>query len=150
MKKCFLMRAALAFAACGVSASAFAQIPVVGGPIPVAQVAGLGPGETVVAPSDAVVAPVAAAPAVFTLTITPQSGNLRAALEDFLTKHGYQLAWSVGDDLPASFNATFSGSVDRILAQVMAATNHMSTPSRVCEHTNYVIRVIPRGGNCQD
>jgi hypothetical protein len=89
-------------------------------------------------------------PGVLTFTITPQSGNLRSALEGFLATQGYQLAWKVDDDLPAAFNATFHGSLDMILAQVMAATNHMSTPSRVCEHINKVIRVIPRAANCKD
>lgn len=155
MQRRFLKRAALALAVCGVAGSVYA-VPTTtlnGGAdtaqqaqAALTQEAALGPGETLVP----VAAPAQAKPSVLSFTITPQSGNLRSALEAFLTQQGYQLAWKVDDDLPAAFNATFRGSLDMILAQVMAATNHMSTPSRVCEHSNRVIRVIPRAATCKD
>jgi hypothetical protein len=94
---------------------------------------------------------VAASPAgVLTLAITPQDINLRNALDRWLQQQGWQLAWKIDDDLPLEFNATFSGDFDAVLTQVMRATNHMRTPTRVCEHTNNVIRVVARAANCQD
>jgi hypothetical protein len=159
MQKRFLKRAALAITVFGISGSVFAlpTTTVDGGAATaqvqrakraqeaLAQAEALSPGESVVAAPEP-----AKKPGILTFTITPQSGNLRSALEGFLTAQGYQLAWKVDDDLPAGFDATFRGSLDMILAQVMAATNHMSTPSRVCEHINKVIRVIPRAANCKD
>jgi hypothetical protein len=85
-----------------------------------------------------------------TLTITPQDTNLRNALDRWLQTQGWQLAWSVSSDLPLEFNATFSGDFTSVLTQVMKATNHMSTPTRICRHTNNVIRVIARAANCKD
>jgi hypothetical protein len=87
---------------------------------------------------------------VLTLAITPQGINLRNALDRWLQQQGWQLAWKIDDDLPLEFNATFSGDFDSVLTQVMRATNHMRTPTRVCEHTNNVIRVVARAANCQD
>jgi hypothetical protein len=87
---------------------------------------------------------------VLTLAITPQDINLRNALDRWLQQQGWQLAWKIDDDLPLEFNATFSGDFDSVLTQVMRATNHMRTPTRVCEHTNNVIRVVARAANCQD
>lgn len=84
------------------------------------------------------------------LVITPQDVNLRNALDRWLQRQGWQLAWKIDDDLPLEFNATFSGDFDSLLTQVMRATNHMRTPTRVCEHTNNVIRVVARAANCQD
>lgn len=99
-----------------------------------------------------VVLPGAASPAnqTLTLTITPQDINLRNALDRWLQTQGWQLAWSVSSDLPLEFNATFSGDFTSVLTQVMKATNHMSTPTRICRHTNNVIRVIARAANCKD
>ncbi|TDN59097.1 toxin co-regulated pilus biosynthesis Q family protein [Paraburkholderia sp. BL10I2N1] len=85
-----------------------------------------------------------------TLTVTPQDVNLRDALDRWLQKQGWQLAWKIDDDLPLEFNATFSGEFTSVLEQVMQATNHMRTPTRVCRHTNNVIRVIARAANCKD
>ncbi|WP_321871235.1 toxin co-regulated pilus biosynthesis Q family protein [Paraburkholderia tropica] len=85
-----------------------------------------------------------------TFSITPQSMNLRNALDAWLQTLGWQLAWKIDDDLPVEFNATFSGDFRSVLTQVMEATNHMRTPARVCEHTNNVIRVIARAANCKD
>ncbi|MFL9912013.1 TcpQ domain-containing protein [Paraburkholderia sp. RL17-337-BIB-A] len=87
---------------------------------------------------------------VLTLAVTPQDINLRNALDRWLQQQGWQLAWKIDDDLPLEFNATFSGDFDSVLTQVMRATNHMRTPTRVCEHTNNVIRVVARAANCQD
>jgi hypothetical protein len=87
---------------------------------------------------------------VLTLSITPQDINLRNALDRWLQQQGWQLAWKIDDDLPLEFNATFSGDFDSVLTQVMRATNHMRTPTRVCEHSNNVIRVVARAANCQD
>ena len=87
---------------------------------------------------------------ILTLAITPQDINLRNALDRWLQQQGWQLAWKIDDDLPLEFNATFSGDFDSVLTQVMRATNHMRTPTRVCEHTNNVIRVVARAANCQD
>ncbi|SOE97471.1 Toxin co-regulated pilus biosynthesis protein Q [Burkholderia sp. D7] len=96
-------------------------------------------------------APQGVAPAGnLSLVITPQDMNLRNALDRWLQKQGWQLAWKIDDDLPLEFNATFSGDFDSLLTQVMRATNHMRTPTRVCEHTNNVIRVVARAANCQD
>lgn len=86
---------------------------------------------------------------VLTLAITPQDINLRNALDRWLQQQGWQLAWKIDDDLPLEFNATFSGDFDSVLTQVMRATNHMRTPTRICEHTNNVIRVVARAANCQ-
>jgi hypothetical protein len=99
-----------------------------------------------------VVLPSGASPAnqTLTLTITPQDTNLRNALDRWLQTQGWQLAWSVNSDLPLEFNATFSGDFTSVLTQVMKATNHMSTPTRICRHTNNVIRVIARAANCKD
>jgi hypothetical protein len=85
-----------------------------------------------------------------TLAITPQDINLRNALDRWLQQQGWQLAWKIDDDLPLEFNATFSGDFDSVLTQVMRATNHMRTPTRICEHTNNVIRVVARAANCQE
>jgi hypothetical protein len=85
-----------------------------------------------------------------TFAITPQDINLRDALDRWLQQQGWQLAWKIDDDLPIEFNATFSGDFDTVLTQVMRATNHMRTPTRVCEHTNNVIRVVARAANCLD
>jgi hypothetical protein len=87
---------------------------------------------------------------VLTLAVTPQDINLRNALDRWLQQQGWQLAWKIDDDLPLEFNATFSGDFDSLLTQVMRATNHMRTPTRVCEHTNNVIRVVARAANCQE
>jgi hypothetical protein len=100
-----------------------------------------------------VVLPGASSPAAsnaLTLAITPQDINLRNALDRWLQQQGWQLAWKIDDDLPLEFNATFSGDFDSVLTQVMRATNHMRTPTRVCVHTNNVIRVVARAANCQD
>ncbi len=85
-----------------------------------------------------------------TLSIRPQDVNLRNALDRWLQTQGWQLAWSVGSDLPLEFNATFKGDFNSVLEQTMKATNHMSTPTRICRHTNNVIRVIARAANCKD
>ncbi|APA90438.1 toxin co-regulated pilus biosynthesis Q family protein (plasmid) [Paraburkholderia sprentiae WSM5005] len=87
---------------------------------------------------------------VLTLSIAPQDLNLRNALDRWLQTQGWQLAWKVDDDLPLEFNATFSGDFTSVLTQVMKATNHMRVPTRICRHTNNVIRVIARAANCQD
>ena len=87
---------------------------------------------------------------VSTLTITPQDINLRNALDRWLQQQGWQLAWKIDDDLPLEFNASFSGDFKSVLTQVMQATNHMRTPTRVCKHTNSVIRVVARAANCQE
>ncbi|SEK10242.1 toxin co-regulated pilus biosynthesis Q family protein [Paraburkholderia diazotrophica] len=100
-----------------------------------------------------VVLPGAPAPAPASapsFAITPQDINLRNALDRWLQQQGWQLAWKIDDDLPLEFNATFSGDFDSVLTQVMRATNHMRTPTRICEHTNNVIRVVARAANCQD
>ncbi|WP_429349324.1 toxin co-regulated pilus biosynthesis Q family protein [Paraburkholderia sp. Clong3] len=89
-------------------------------------------------------------PAVLTLSVSPQDLNLRNALDRWLQTQGWQLAWKVDDDLPLEFNATFSGDFTSVLTQVMQATNHMRVPTRVCRHTNNVIRVVARAANCQD
>jgi len=85
-----------------------------------------------------------------TFTVTPQDINLRNALDRWLQTQGWQLAWKIDDDLPLEFNATFTGDFTSILRQVMQATNHMRTPTRVCRHTNKVIRVVARAANCKD
>lgn len=94
--------------------------------------------------------PVPAPPGLLTLAITPQDINLRNALDRWLQQQGWQLAWKIDDDLPLEFNATFSGDFTSVLTQVMQATNHMQTPTRICRHTNNVIRVVARAANCQD
>ncbi|MGF6798648.1 hypothetical protein OKW48_002080 [Paraburkholderia youngii] len=88
--------------------------------------------------------------ATLTLSLSPQDLNLRNALDRWLQTQGWQLAWKVDDDLPLEFNATFSGDFTTVLTQVMQATNHMRVPTRICRHTNNVIRVIARAANCQD
>jgi Toxin co-regulated pilus biosynthesis protein Q len=85
-----------------------------------------------------------------TLTIAPQDINLRNALDRWLQTQGWQLAWKIDDDLPLEFNASFAGDFTSVLTQVMKATNHMRTPTRICRHTNNVIRVIARAANCKD
>lgn len=85
-----------------------------------------------------------------TLAITPQDLNLRNALDRWLQTQGWQLAWKIDDDLPLEFNATFTGDFTSVLTQVMRATNHMRTPTRICRHPNNVIRVIARAANCKD
>ena len=57
---------------------------------------------------------------------------------------------AAGEHLPLEFNATFTGDFTSVLTQVMRATNHMRTPTRICRHTNNVIRVIARAANCKD
>ena len=89
-------------------------------------------------------------PTTLTFSVTPQDVNLRDALDRWLQQQGWQLAWKIDDDLPLEFNATFTGDFTSVLQQVMKATNHMRTPTRACRHTNQVIRVIVRAGNCQD
>jgi hypothetical protein len=87
---------------------------------------------------------------VLSLSVSPQDLNLRNALDRWLQTQGWQLAWKVDDDLPLEFNATFSGDFTSVLTQVMKATNHMRVPTRICRHTNNVIRVVARAANCQD
>ncbi|AME28715.1 toxin co-regulated pilus biosynthesis Q family protein [Burkholderia sp. PAMC 26561] len=116
------------------------------------------PIQIAMAPTSTAVAPVvlpspsaAVAPnGILTFSITPQDSNLRNALDRWLQQQGWQLAWKIDDDLPLEFNATFSGDFKSILTQVMQATNHMRTPTRVCKHTNNVIRVVARAANCQE
>ena len=83
-------------------------------------------------------------------SVSPQDLNMRNALDRWLQQQGWQLAWKIDDDLPLEFNATFSGDFKSVLTQVMQATNHMRTPTRVCKHTNNVIRVVARAANCQE
>jgi len=122
----------------------------------VAEAAAAGPTPTVPPSALTAVTPVVlpaavpAMPASLTLAITPQDINLRNALDRWLQQQGWQLAWKIDDDLPLEFNATFNGDFDSVLTQVMRATNHMRTPTRICEHTNNVIRVVARAANCQD
>ena len=101
-----------------------------------------------------IVLPSASAPAIpngiLTFSITPQDTNLRNALDRWLQQQGWQLAWKIDDDLPLEFKATFSGDFKSVLTQVMQATNHMRTPTRVCKHTNNVVRVVARAANCQE
>ncbi|RQR25136.1 pilus assembly protein [Burkholderia sp. Bp9143] len=123
------------------------------------------PGNTPASPSSAHAAPAGSAdvaavvlpgasapstPSTLTFSVTPQDVNLRDALDRWLQQQGWQLAWKIDDDLPLEFNATFTGDFTSVLQQVMKATNHMRTPTRACRHTNQVIRVIVRAGNCQD
>jgi hypothetical protein len=116
------------------------------------------PIQIAMAPTSTAVAPVvlpspsaAVAPnGILTFSITPQDSNLRNALDRWLQQQGWQLAWKIDDDLPLEFNATFSGDFKSILTQVMQATNHMRTPTRVCKHANNVIRVVARAANCQE
>ncbi|WP_052485946.1 toxin co-regulated pilus biosynthesis Q family protein [Caballeronia cordobensis] len=126
----------------------------VGGPAPVAL-----PGAAAPSPVGSMdVAPVvvpsqggATVPSgVLSFSITPQDINLRNALDRWLQQQGWQLAWKIDDDLPLEFNATFSGDFKSVLTQVMQATNHMRTPTRVCKHINNVIRVVARAANCQE
>ncbi|MDN7592186.1 toxin co-regulated pilus biosynthesis Q family protein [Burkholderia seminalis] len=101
----------------------------------------------------AVELPAAGAPAAsgsLTFSVTPADVNLRDALDRWLQQQGWQLAWKIDDDLPLEFNASFTGDFTSVLQQVMKATNHMRTPTRACRHSNNVIRVIARAGNCQD
>jgi hypothetical protein len=121
-----------------------AALPGAAAPTPVAS--SLDVATVVVAPSGATGAP----EGVTTLTITPQDINLRNALDRWLQQQGWQLAWKIDDDLPLEFNASFSGDFKSVLTQVMQATNHMRTPTRVCKHTNNVIRVVARAANCQE
>jgi len=93
----------------------------------------------------------AAAPGgVLTFSVSPSDRNLRNALDRWLQTQGWQLAWKVDDDLPLEFNATFTGDFTSVLVQVMKATNHMRVPTRVCRHSNNVIRVVARAANCQE
>jgi hypothetical protein len=108
------------------------------------------PASTAVTPVVLPGAPTPASIGVLSFAITPQDINLRNALDRWLQQQGWQLAWKIDDDLPLEFNATFSGDFDAVLTQVMRATNHMRTPTRVCVHTNNVIRVVARAANCQD
>ncbi|SOE74777.1 Toxin co-regulated pilus biosynthesis protein Q [Burkholderia sp. OK233] len=85
-----------------------------------------------------------------TFNVTPQDVNLRNALDRWLPTHGWQLAWKIDDDLPLEFNAKFSGDFTSVLTQVMQATNHMRTPTRICRHINNVIRVIARAASCKE
>ncbi|THJ48945.1 pilus assembly protein [Burkholderia sp. LS-044] len=91
-----------------------------------------------------------AASGTLTFSVTPADVNLRDALDRWLQQQGWQLAWKIEDDLPLEFNASFTGDFTSVLQQVMKATNHMRTPTRACRHSNNVIRVIARAGNCQD
>ncbi|KXV06400.1 pilus assembly protein [Caballeronia megalochromosomata] len=136
------------------SASPAAPKADVGGPAPVAL-----PGAAAPSPVGSMdVAPVvvpshggATMPGgVLSFSITPQDINLRNALDRWLQQQGWQLAWKIDDDLPLEFNATFSGDFKSVLTQLMQATNHMRTPTRVCKHTNNVIRVVARAANCQE
>ncbi|WP_027800328.1 TcpQ domain-containing protein [Paraburkholderia dilworthii] len=93
----------------------------------------------------------AAAPGgVLTFSVSPSDRNLRNALDRWLQTQGWQLAWKVDDDLPLEFNATFTGDFTSVLVQVMKATNHMRVPTRICRHSNNVIRVVARAANCQE
>lgn len=85
-----------------------------------------------------------------TFNVTPQDVNLRNALDRWLPTHGWQLAWKIDDDLPLEFNAKFSGDFTSVLTQVIQATNHMRTPTRICRHINNVIRVIARAASCKE
>ncbi|CAN7718084.1 toxin co-regulated pilus biosynthesis Q family protein [Paraburkholderia hospita] len=120
---------------------------------PVASLPAAGPASTATTPT--AVVPVVlpgnpTTPAVLSFSVSPQDVNLRNALDRWLQTQGWQLAWKVDDDLPPEFNATFSGDFTSVLVQVMKATNHMRVPTRVCRHTNNVIRVVARAANCQE
>ncbi|MFP3645841.1 toxin co-regulated pilus biosynthesis Q family protein [Paraburkholderia hospita] len=115
-------------------------------PVPAPQA----PASTAVTPIVLPGTPASASAGVLSFAITPQDINLRNALDRWLQQQGWQLAWKIDDDLPLEFNATFSGDFDAVLTQVMRATNHMRTPTRVCVHTNNVVRVVARAANCQD
>ncbi|MCE4547634.1 toxin co-regulated pilus biosynthesis Q family protein [Caballeronia sp. PC1] len=126
----------------------------VGGPAPVAL-----PGAAAPSPVGSMDVPPVVVPlqggatvpgGVLSFSITPQDINLRNALDRWLQQQGWQLAWKIDDDLPLEFNATFSGDFKSVLTQVMQATNHMRTPTRVCKHTNDVIRIVARAANCQE
>ncbi|MDT8843034.1 MULTISPECIES: toxin co-regulated pilus biosynthesis Q family protein [Paraburkholderia] len=92
----------------------------------------------------------AASGGALTFSVSPSDRNLRNALDRWLQTQGWQLAWKVDDDLPLEFNATFTGDFTSVLVQVMKATNHMRVPTRVCRHSNNVIRVVARAANCQE
>ncbi|BCZ85555.1 hypothetical protein PTKU64_92300 (plasmid) [Paraburkholderia terrae] len=119
-----------------------------------AQIASTTPALAPTVPTSTAVTPVVLpgnpAPSVLTFSVSPQDVNLRNALDRWLQTQGWQLAWKVDDDLPLEFNATFSGDFTSVLVQVMKATNHMRVPTRVCRHTNNVIRVVARAANCQE
>jgi hypothetical protein len=124
-------------------------------PVAVAAAPAIAQATTGTAPSMAVVPVVlpgtASTPAgVLTFSVSPQDHNLRNAMDRWLQTQGWQLAWKVDDDLPLEFNATFTGDFTSVLTQVMKATNHMRVPTRVCRHTNNVIRVVARAANCQE
>ncbi|MGF6483442.1 toxin co-regulated pilus biosynthesis Q family protein [Paraburkholderia sp. JPY419] len=141
-------RATTASAAPSASASASASIATAAPTASAAATAATAAPATLVA---SVVLPGApTTPAALTLSVSPQDLNLRNALDRWLQTQGWQLAWKVDDDLPLEFNATFSGDFTSVLTQVMQATNHMRVPTRICRHTNNVIRVIARAANCQD
>ncbi|RKT10656.1 toxin co-regulated pilus biosynthesis protein Q [Paraburkholderia sp. RAU2J] len=108
------------------------------------------------APTSLAVAPVVlptatgASGGALTFSVSPSDRNLRNALDRWLQTQGWQLAWKVDDDLPIEFNATFTGDFTSVLVQVMKATNHMRVPTRICRHSNNVIRVVARAANCQE
>ncbi|TDA45592.1 toxin co-regulated pilus biosynthesis Q family protein [Burkholderia pyrrocinia] len=119
-------------------------------PLPASASSSAGASSTDVA---AVVLPAVGVPVAsgtLTFSVTPADVNLRDALDRWLQQQGWQLAWKIDDDLPLEFNASFTGDFTSVLQQVMKATNHMRTPTRACRHSNNVIRVIARAGNCQD
>jgi hypothetical protein len=94
--------------------------------------------------------PTAASGGALTFSVSPSDRNLRNALDRWLQTQGWQLAWKVDDDLPLEFNATFTGDFTSVLVQIMKATNHMRVPTRICRHSNNVIRVVARAANCQE
>ncbi|MEW6346254.1 MAG: toxin co-regulated pilus biosynthesis Q family protein [Paraburkholderia sp.] len=132
------------------SPSAAAGVSVLGGPASATPATASAPPPGVSLAVTPVVVAGDGAPSTLSLSITPQDTNLRNALDRWLQGQGWQLAWKIDDDLPLEFNATFSGDFTSVLTQVMQATNHMRTPTRICRHTNHVIRVIARAATCKD
>jgi hypothetical protein len=99
-----------------------------------------------------VVAQSASSPAVVTFDVTAHDISLHSALERWLRSKGWQLAWSIPDELPIEFQASFTGpDMKAVLLQVMQATDHMNTPSRICRHmANKVARVVARAVSCKE
>jgi len=86
-----------------------------------------------------------------TFHVGPEDIDLRSAMEKWLQSQGWQLAWNVTDAMPVGFSATFTGKdMKEILWKVMKSTDHFGTPSRVCRHTNNVVRVVARSVSCKE
>lgn len=88
-------------------------------------------------------APVRVMPPPLVLAFTPEDRRVSEALNGFLQRQGWQLAWEIDRDFPIDYPATFSGSLFDIVEQVVVALQNSDAPIRAKVYeTNRVLRIV--------